>query len=63
MSALVFTALNLGGDQAARFLGPDGMWEQWLHDAPHVQPATDPARYLSLFRQLCAFVDECAEAE
>ncbi|MEW1639314.1 DUF6000 family protein [Streptomyces sp. NPDC093801] len=63
MGALVFTSLNLGGDQAARFLGPDGMWEQWLHDAPHMQHTADPAAALSLFRRLCAFVDECAESE
>ncbi|MER6218710.1 DUF6000 family protein [Streptomyces sp. NPDC001674] len=63
MGALVFTSLNLGGDQAARFLGPDGMWEQWLHDAPHMQHTPDPAASVSLFRRLCAFVDECAETE
>ncbi|MFH8842082.1 DUF6000 family protein [Streptomyces sp. NPDC017868] len=63
MGALVFTALNLGGDQAARFLSPGGMWEQWLRDAPHMQPATDPSKYLSLFRRLCAFVDECTETQ
>lgn len=63
MGALVFTALNLGGDQAARFLGPDGMWEQWLHDAPHMQHTPEPATYLSLIRRLCAFVDECAETQ
>ncbi|MEV7346073.1 DUF6000 family protein [Streptomyces sp. NPDC093544] len=63
MGALVFTALNLGGDQAARFLGPDGMWEQWLHDAPHMPCTVDPAICLSPIRRLCAFVDECAETK
>ncbi|MFE7974549.1 DUF6000 family protein [Streptomyces shenzhenensis] len=62
MSALVFIDLNLGGDRAARFLVSGGLWQQWLQDASHMQRTTDPATYLSLIRQLCAFVDECAEA-
>ncbi|WP_433344213.1 DUF6000 family protein [Streptomyces sp. CA-253872] len=62
MGALVFTALNLRGDQAARFLGPDGMWERWLHEAPHRRHTPEPTTYLSLIRRLCAFVDACAEA-
>lgn len=62
MGALVFTDLNLGDDRAARFLGPDGLWHQWLQDAPHMQSATDPATHLSLISRLCAVVDESAEA-
>ncbi|MGW1154759.1 DUF6000 family protein [Streptomyces rubiginosohelvolus] len=62
MGALVFIDLNLQGDQAARFLGPGALWQQWLHDAPHMQRTTDPTpSSLSLIRRLCAFVDECAE--
>ncbi|MEU6606566.1 DUF6000 family protein [Streptomyces shenzhenensis] len=62
MGALVFIDQNFGGDQAARFLGSGGLWQQWLQDASHMQRTTDPATYLSLIRRLCAFVDECAEA-
>ncbi|MFJ3973495.1 DUF6000 family protein [Streptomyces parvus] len=63
MGALVFIDLNLQGDQAARFLGPGALWQQWLHDAPHMQGTTDPTpSSLSLIRRLCAFVDECAES-
>ncbi|MEU1459005.1 DUF6000 family protein [Streptomyces avermitilis] len=62
MGALRFIDLNLQGDQAARFLGPGGLWQQWLQDASHMQDTTDPATYLSFIRRLCAFVDECAEA-
>lgn len=63
MGALQFIALNLGGDQADRFLGSGGLWQQWLRDASHMQPDPDPApSSLSLVRRLCAFVDECAEA-
>jgi hypothetical protein len=62
MGALMFIDLNLGGDQAARFLGPGGLWQQWLQGASHVQRTEAPATYLSLIRRLCAFVDECAEA-
>ncbi|WP_327434634.1 DUF6000 family protein [Streptomyces sp. NBC_01236] len=62
MGALVFIDLNLGGDQASRFLGPGGLWQQWLQDASHMQRTADPVTHLSLIRRLCAFVDECAEA-
>jgi hypothetical protein len=62
MGALVFTDLNPGSDQAARFLGSGGLWQQWLQDASHMQRTADPATDLSLIRRLCAFVDECAEA-
>jgi len=60
MGALMFTDLNLGGDRAARFLGPGGLWHQWLQDASHMQDTTDPATHLNLIRQLCAVVDRCA---
>ncbi|MFB7328687.1 MULTISPECIES: DUF6000 family protein [unclassified Streptomyces] len=62
MGALVFIDLNLKGDQAARFLDPGALWQQWLQGVSHMQGTTDPATYLSLIRRLCAFVDECAEA-
>ncbi|MEU5032588.1 DUF6000 family protein [Streptomyces rubiginosohelvolus] len=63
MGALQFISLNLGSDQADRFLGPGGLWQQWLHDAPHMQANQDPLpSFLSLFRRLHAVVDECAEA-
>ncbi|POX45078.1 DUF6000 family protein [Streptomyces sp. Ru72] len=62
MGALLFIDLNLGGDQAARFLGSGGLWQQWLQDASHMQRTADPATYLNLIRRLCAIVDECAGA-
>ncbi|MFH9568465.1 DUF6000 family protein [Streptomyces globisporus] len=63
MGALVFIDLNLQVDQAARFLGPGALWQQWLCDAPHMQGTPDPIpSSLSLIRRLCAFVDECADA-
>ncbi|GAB2822034.1 hypothetical protein GCM10027073_60750 [Streptomyces chlorus] len=62
MGALLFIDLNLRGDQAARFLGPGALWQQWLQDAPHMRGTTDPTpSSLSLIRRLCAFVDECAD--
>ncbi|MFF3932865.1 DUF6000 family protein [Streptomyces hirsutus] len=62
MGALLFIDLNLQGDQAARFLGPGALWQQWLQDAPHMRSTTDPSpSSLSLIRRLCAFVDECAD--
>ncbi|MFK4150244.1 DUF6000 family protein [Streptomyces sp. NPDC004065] len=62
LGALLYTAAHPGGDQAARFLVPGGLWHQWLEDASHMRPNTAPGTYLSLIRRLCAFVDECAEA-
>jgi hypothetical protein len=63
MGALQFISLNLGNDQADRFLGLDGLWQQWLHDAPHMQANPDPLpSSLSLIRQLYAVVHVCAEA-
>ncbi|MFG2358635.1 DUF6000 family protein [Streptomyces sp. NPDC048521] len=62
MAALLFIDLNAQGDQAARFLGPGALWQQWLQDAPHMRGVTDPSpSSLSHIRQLCAFVDECAD--
>nr|WP_229846505.1 DUF6000 family protein [Streptomyces atratus] len=62
MGALLFIDLNLKGDQAARFLGPGGLWQQWLQDASHMQANSDSTpSCLSLIRGRCAFVDECAE--
>ncbi|MGQ4437167.1 DUF6000 family protein [Streptomyces sp. SAS_260] len=63
MGALQFISLNLLNDQADRFLGLDGLWQQWLHDAPHMQAYPDPlSSSLSLIRRLYAVVHECAEA-
>jgi len=62
MGALMFIDLNLQRDQAARFLAPCALWQQWLQGAAHLQDTTDPASYLSLIRRLCAVVEECGEA-
>ncbi|MFD5099833.1 DUF6000 family protein [Streptomyces albidochromogenes] len=63
MGALLFIDLNVKGDQATRFLGTGGLWQQWLQDAPHMRHTTDPTPSdLSLIRRLCAFVDECADS-
>ncbi|MFG2593062.1 DUF6000 family protein [Streptomyces sp. NPDC048438] len=64
MGALQFVDLNRGGGQAAKFREPGGLWQEWLQEAPHQQADTDPSpHFLSLIRRLCAFVDECAEAQ
>ena len=63
MGALQFIELNIGGGQADRFREPGGLWPRWLQDAPHMRNNPDPVpSFLSLIRQLCACVDECAEA-
>ncbi|MGW2471696.1 DUF6000 family protein [Streptomyces sp. NPDC001665] len=61
MGALQYVDLNLGGGRADRFRQPEGLWQQWLQDAPHMRVDLDPtSRYLSAIRRLCAWVDECA---
>ncbi|MFI8240487.1 DUF6000 family protein [Streptomyces sp. NPDC085866] len=34
LGALLYIDLNLGADQAARFLAPSGPWHQWLQGTP-----------------------------
>ncbi|WP_346342001.1 DUF6000 family protein [Streptomyces sp. SID2563] len=64
MGALQYVDLNLGGGRAARFLQPEGLWQRWLQDAPHMRVDSDPTpHFLSLMRRLCAWVEECAEGE
>jgi len=61
LGALVYIDLNLGTDQAGRFLVSEGLWEQWLQGRPGGRRAEGIATYLSLMRRLCAFAEECAE--
>lgn len=61
IGALLFIDLNLGDDEAARFLAPDGLWHQWLQASPGRQHASAYVTHLSLVRRLCAFVEECAD--
>ncbi|MGW7623135.1 DUF6000 family protein [Streptomyces antimycoticus] len=48
--------------EAARFLSPGGLWQQWLQDASAMQSTADPATFLSLIGRLRAVAAECSEA-
>lgn len=63
LGALLCLDSALETDRAARFLVPDGPWQQWL-DAPHTKIYTNstPQQNQAFISQLCAFASECANA-
>lgn len=50
----------LGREYASRFLAPGGAWDRWLE--VRAVAALDPQYCRRAVKQLCAFVDETAEA-
>jgi hypothetical protein len=54
LGTLLHVDAKLGTEQAARFLTPGGLWQQWAGD--HADPEK-PRRHIA---QLCAFVEEAA---
>ncbi|MEU9337053.1 DUF6000 family protein [Streptomyces sp. NPDC048290] len=62
MGALQVVESNPGGGRTGRFQGPEGLWQRWLQDAPHMRAGPDPAPHFArLVLGLCALVDACAE--
>ncbi|MGW5465116.1 DUF6000 family protein [Streptomyces sp. NPDC003996] len=60
LGALLLLDAKLGADYTARFLGPDGLWQQWI-DGPPSKDREIPDRYREFIGELCAFADEAAK--
>ncbi|MFF7074191.1 DUF6000 family protein [Streptomyces pseudovenezuelae] len=60
LGALLLLDTKLGADHAARFLAPNGLWQQWI-DGPPSKDRDAPDSYREFIGQLCAFADEAAK--
>jgi hypothetical protein len=60
LGALLLLDAKLGADHAARFLAPQGLWQQWI-DGPPSKDRDAPDVYREFIGQLCAFADEAAK--
>jgi hypothetical protein len=59
LGALLLLDARLQTDQAARFLAPDGLWQQWIDGPPSNERGT-PDEYREFIEMLCASADESA---
>jgi hypothetical protein len=59
LGALLLLDARLGASQAARFLGSDGLWQQWV-DGPPTKDYDAPDSYREFIGQLCVVADESA---
>ncbi|MFH9062578.1 DUF6000 family protein [Streptomyces coeruleorubidus] len=60
LGALLLLDAKVGTDHAARFLAPDGLWQQWTGGPPG-KDRDDPDEYREFMGLLCAFADETAK--
>ncbi len=60
LGALLLLDAKAGTDHAARFLAPDGLWQQWI-DGPPSKDRDDPDEYREFIGMLCAFAEESAK--
>ncbi|MFF7138208.1 DUF6000 family protein [Streptomyces sp. NPDC008196] len=60
LGGLLLLDVKLGADHAARFLAPNGLWQQWI-DGPPSKDRDAPDSYREFIGQLCAFADEAAK--
>ncbi|MER5642830.1 DUF6000 family protein [Kitasatospora sp. NPDC002227] len=61
IGALLHLDAKLGADRTARFLAPDGLWQQWIDGPPRKNHSGTPDTYREVVSRLCAFADESAE--
>jgi hypothetical protein len=61
VGALLLLDAKLGADHAARFLAPNGLWQQWV-DGPPSKDRDAPDSYREFIGQLCTFADEVPSA-
>ncbi|WP_406278655.1 DUF6000 family protein [Streptomyces sp. NBC_00191] len=59
LGALLHLDMKLGADHAARFLAPEGLWQQWINGPPRKQHH-DPHDYSEIIGQFCTITDESA---
>lgn len=59
LGALLLLDAELGTDHAARFLAPDGPWQQWI-DGPPGKDRDTPDNHREFIGRLRAFADESA---
>ncbi|WP_406437789.1 DUF6000 family protein [Streptomyces sp. NBC_00631] len=60
LGALLLLDAKLGADHAARFLTPNGLWQQWIEGPPPKDRDAHDS-YREFIGQLCSFADESAE--
>ncbi|OQR59701.1 hypothetical protein B6E66_34015 [Streptomyces maremycinicus] len=60
LGALLLLDAKLAADHTARFLAPNGLWQQWT-DGPPGRDLDTPDRYREFIGQLCAFADDTAQ--
>ncbi|MDQ0788293.1 DUF6000 family protein [Streptomyces sp. B3I8] len=60
LGALLLLDAKLGADYAARFLAPDGLWQQWI-DGPPSKDGEVADSYQEFIGKLCAFAEEAAK--
>ncbi|NEB16619.1 DUF6000 family protein [Streptomyces coelicoflavus] len=60
LGALLLLDAKLGADHAARFLTPDGLWQQWI-DGPPGKDRDAPDTYREFIGQLLACADVAAK--
>lgn len=60
LGALLLLDAKLGTEHAARFLTPDGLWQQWLNGRPR-QDYELPDSHRQFMDELCTFVDAAAK--
>lgn len=60
LGALLYVDIKLGADQGARFLAPDGLWQQWIDGPPRKEHHDTPDAYREIIGRFCVFADESA---
>ncbi|TGA99097.1 DUF6000 family protein [Streptomyces sp. MZ04] len=59
LGALLHLDATHGTDRVARFLTPNGPWQQWVHGPPAKQES-EPAEYQEDMARFCSFAQESA---
>lgn len=60
LGALLHLDTKLRADQGARFLAPDGPWQQWIDGPPRKEHHGTPSSCREIIGQFCVLADESA---